>query len=70
MIGGRGGAIGGICKSVGGSSAVVASLGGVRLGDGSVGWRGYLEFVETGGESGNGLGHFVELGLHRVVVMW
>ena len=70
MIGGGGGAVGGVGESAGGSSAVVSSPGGVGLGDGSIGLRGYLEFVETGSEIGNSLGHFVELGLHRVVLMW
>ena len=40
------------------------------MGDGSVGWRGYLKFGETGGEIGNGVGHIVDLRLHRVVLMW
>ena len=70
MIGGGGGSVGGVGESAGGSPTVGSSLGGVGLGDGSIGRRGYLEFGETGGEIGNGLGHAGELGLQRVVLMW
>ena len=67
---GLGGSVGGVCESAGGSFSAVSSPGGVGLRDDSIGWRGYLEFGETGGEIGNGLGHSVELRLHRVVLMW
>ena len=70
MIGRGGGAVGGVCESAGGSSSVVSSPGGVGLGDDSIGWRGYLEFGETGGEIGNGSGHTVDLRLHRIFLMW